>query len=139
MRSKCSGVTAIRPRRDGREVGARLVLEAGVRAVDPVAPAALLLGLELQLVTVDPLAQPRHLDARRRRPPGTLTFSSVPAGSGTSSSRSTRRATKRRGDIEAEAAVEAVVERAGAATAGRRRSPGSPSTTPSSAAATVPE
>ncbi len=49
--------------RDGRQVGARIVMEPGVRAVYPVSPAVLLLVVELQLVTVDPPAEARHLDA----------------------------------------------------------------------------
>ena len=68
VRSKCSGVTAILPARHGREIGARLVVEAGVGAVDPVAAAARLLGVQLQLVPVDPLAEARDLDAVGRRP-----------------------------------------------------------------------
>ena len=55
------------PRRDRREVAAGLVVETGVLAIDPVAPAQRrprLLALELQLVAVDALAQTRDLDAR---------------------------------------------------------------------------
>ena len=68
VRSKCTGVTAIRPACDGGEVGARLVVvEARVLAVDRVAAAAVLvLGVELELVAVDPLAQARDLDALGR-------------------------------------------------------------------------
>ena len=51
--------------RDRRQVGPRLVVEARVRAVDPVAAAVLLLALELQLVAVDALAEARHLHALR--------------------------------------------------------------------------
>ena len=49
--------------RDRREVGAGLVLVAGVGAVDPVLAPRALLVLEAQLVAVDALAQPRDLDA----------------------------------------------------------------------------
>ena len=56
------------PRVHGGEVGPRLVVEARVGAVDPVAPAAVLvLGVELELVAVDALAQARDLDAVRAR------------------------------------------------------------------------
>ena len=49
---------------DGGQVGAGLVVEARVGAVDPVAPAAVLvLGVELELVAVDALAQAGDLDA----------------------------------------------------------------------------
>jgi hypothetical protein len=52
------------PRVDGGQVRARLVVEAGVGAVDPVAAAAVLvLGVELELVAVDALAELRDLDA----------------------------------------------------------------------------
>ena len=66
VRSKCSGVTAMRRRVDRGEVGPRLVVEARVGAVDPVAAAlVLVLGGELELVAVDALAQARDLDALR--------------------------------------------------------------------------
>ena len=117
-------MTAIRPGGDRREVGAGLVVKAGVRAVDPVAAPVLLLALELQLVAVDALAEARHLDAaglagrdvdveqRRRRQRHVLDALHQPRD-------------EIGGDLEAEAAVEAVVERsrAGLLGDGDRRQP----------------
>ena len=67
VRSKCTGVTEIRPLCDRGEVGALLVLERGLEAVDLVAaPAPVLLLLDqLQLVVVEPLAEVGHLDPAR--------------------------------------------------------------------------
>ena len=48
---------------DGGEVGALLVVVDRRVAVDAEAPAAVLLLDDLQLVAVDALAEPRHLDA----------------------------------------------------------------------------
>ena len=63
VRSKCSGVTAIRPLGDRRQVGALLVVVVGRVAVDAVLLAAGLLVDQRQLVAVDALAEPRDLDA----------------------------------------------------------------------------
>ena len=65
MRSKCTGVIAMLPG-DGGQIGAGLVLEGGLEAVDPVAapPVAVLVD-ELQLVVVEPLAEPGDLDPLR--------------------------------------------------------------------------
>ena len=96
---------------DRREIGTGFVVEARVRAVDPVAPAALLLALELELVAVDALAEARHLDAvglacrdvhveqRRRRQRHVLHALDETRD-------------EARGDLKSEATVEAVVERA---------------------------
>ena len=63
VRSKWIGVTATQPVRDRGEVGSLLALVVGRVAVDPVlAPLGLLL-LQHELVAVDPLAEPRDLDA----------------------------------------------------------------------------
>jgi len=53
------------PRVHGGQIGAGLVLKARVRAVDPVAASVLLLVLELELVAVDALAQAGHLYSSR--------------------------------------------------------------------------
>ena len=87
---------------DGGEVGARLVVVHRRVAVDAVELAAVVLLDQVEPVLVDALAQPRDLDARRSRRPGTLMFSSVPFGSGTSSSRSTTRAANAAAGVEVE-------------------------------------
>ena len=70
--------------RDRRQIGSLLVLERGLEAVDLVPPPALLVLVDqLQLVVVEPLAEPRDLDPRGS-PAGQLTLRSVPAGSGSS-------------------------------------------------------
>ena len=58
VRSKCSGVTAMRPVAERREVGAVLFAIARLLAVDPVAAPAALLLVELHAVAVDALAEP---------------------------------------------------------------------------------
>ena len=65
-------------------------------------------------------------------------FSSVPAGSGTSSSSSTTRATKRAAVVEVEAVGRGGSPSRARRTAARRRSPAGRARSPSSAAATVP-
>ena len=140
VRSKCTGVTAMRPAWTAARSVPALVVEAGVGAVDPVAPAAVLvLGVELELVAVDALAQARDLRRPSGSPAGTLMFSSVPAGSGTSSSSADRRARRSRRRARRRSGCRGGSPSRARWTAGRRRCPGCPRTSASSAAATVPE
>ena len=67
VRSRWIGVTAILPSRDRAEVGVGLVVVGRVVAVDAVAAAARLVGLELEPVAVDAPAEPGHLDPLHRR------------------------------------------------------------------------
>ena len=138
VRSKCSGVTAIRPVGDrGRSVPGSSLGRARPRRPGRASRAGVLLD-QVEVVLVDPLAQPRDLDALDR-PAGHVDVQqrARPAAARRRAGRPPARRTPRR-------ASKSNCCRAGSP----RRAPrdccetaiaGMPSTTPSSAAATVPE